>query len=102
MNAGRSLHTIALLAAISCPLPLAAQAYPDKSIRMIVAGVKPEIIERLSTEIVKVLNTSEIKSTFAKVGVDAAPTTPAEFSQFVRAEMDKWSRVIKDARIQVN
>jgi tripartite-type tricarboxylate transporter receptor subunit TctC len=66
------------------------------------AGVKPEIVERLNAEIVKILNAPETKSTFAKVGVDAAPTTPAEFSQFVRIEMDRWARVIRDANIQVH
>jgi tripartite-type tricarboxylate transporter receptor subunit TctC len=66
------------------------------------AGVKPEIVERLNAELVKILNAPETKSTFAKVGVDAAATTPAEFSQFVRSEMDRWARVIRDANIQVH
>jgi len=66
------------------------------------AGVKPEIVQRLNAEIVKVLQAPDTRSLFAKVGVDAASTTPAEFSQFVRAEMEKWAKVIKDANIRVN
>ena len=65
-------------------------------------GSEPEIVERLNAEIVKIRNASETKSTFAKVGVDAAATTPAEFSRFVRSEMDRWARVIRDANIQVH
>ncbi|MGH8636405.1 MAG: Bug family tripartite tricarboxylate transporter substrate binding protein [Burkholderiales bacterium] len=66
------------------------------------AGVKPEIVERLNTEIVKVLRMPDIRASFAKVGLDAAPTTPAEFTRFLREETDKWARVIREANIRVN
>jgi tripartite-type tricarboxylate transporter receptor subunit TctC len=65
------------------------------------AAVKPEIIERLNAEIVKVMHSPEVKSQLAKVGLDAATNTPAEFAKFVRAEMEKWGRVIKDANIRI-
>ena len=66
------------------------------------AGVKPEIVERLNAEIGKVLQMPDIRASFAKVGLDAAPTTPAEFARFVREETDKWARVIREANIRVD
>lgn len=65
------------------------------------AGVKPDIIERLNAEIAKLMNAPEARSKFAQVGLDAVTSTPAEFATFVRAETDKWARVIKAANIHV-
>jgi tripartite-type tricarboxylate transporter receptor subunit TctC len=65
------------------------------------AGVKPDVIERLNAEVVKLMNAPETRSRLAKVELDAATSTPAEFAKFVRAESEKWARVIKDANIRV-
>ena len=65
------------------------------------AGVKPDIIGRLNAEMAKLMNAPATKSTLAKVELDAATGTPAEFAKVVRAESDKWARVIKDANIRV-
>jgi tripartite-type tricarboxylate transporter receptor subunit TctC len=65
------------------------------------AGVNAEIIERLNAEVVKVMNAPETRSKLAQVELDAATSTPAEFTKFVRAEYEKWGRVIKEANIRV-
>ena len=64
-------------------------------------GVKPDIIEHLNAEVVKVMNAPETRSKLAQVELDAATSTPAEFAKFVRAEYEKWGRVIKEANIRV-
>jgi len=63
------------------------------------AGVKPAIIARLNAEVAKVMNTPETKNKLAQIGQDVATSTPAEFGKFVRAEYEKWGRVIKEADI---
>ncbi len=65
------------------------------------AGVKSDIIERLHAEVVKLMNAPETKTKLAQVGLGAATSTPDEFAKFVRAETDKWARVIKEANIRV-
>ena len=65
------------------------------------AGVKPDIIGRLNAEMVKLMNAPETKSKLAQVELDAATSTPEEFAKFVRAEYEKWGRVIRDANIRV-
>ncbi|MBI2316204.1 MAG: tripartite tricarboxylate transporter substrate binding protein, partial [Betaproteobacteria bacterium] len=65
------------------------------------AGVTPEIIERLNAEIATLMHAPEMKSQLGKVGLDAATNTPGEFAKFVRAETEKWARVIRDANIRV-
>jgi tripartite-type tricarboxylate transporter receptor subunit TctC len=66
------------------------------------AGVKSEIVERLNAELAKVLNAPDTKAKLANVGLDVATTSPAEFGRFVRAEHDKWAKVIKDAGIHAD
>lgn len=65
------------------------------------AGVKPEIIDFLNAEVTKVMNAPETRAKLAQVELTASPTTPAEFGRFVRAEYEKWGRVIKEAGISV-
>lgn len=66
------------------------------------AGIKPDIVARLHDEFGKLMKSPEVKSKLAQVELDATTSaTPADFAKFVRAEHDKWGRVIKDAGIQV-
>jgi len=65
------------------------------------AGVKPDIVDRLNSEVVKLMNTPETKAKLASVGLDAVTSSPAEFGKFVRDEYEKWGRVIRDAHIAV-
>jgi tripartite-type tricarboxylate transporter receptor subunit TctC len=65
------------------------------------AAVKPEIIQRLNAAIVEIMQRPDVKSKLATGGLDAAANSPSEFGKFVRAETEKWARVIKDANIRV-
>ncbi len=65
------------------------------------AGVRTDIITRLNAEMVRILKTPEVRQTLAKVGVDPAPNSPAEFGAFFKAETEKWARVIREANIKV-
>jgi tripartite-type tricarboxylate transporter receptor subunit TctC len=65
------------------------------------AGTRQEIVTRLSTEIAKIMKNPEVRQRLAKVGVDAAAGTPKEFQDFIRTEVTRWSRVIREARIQI-
>ncbi|MDB5862367.1 MAG: hypothetical protein JWO70_173 [Betaproteobacteria bacterium] len=64
------------------------------------AGVKPDIIDRLNAELVKALNAGDTKAKLAQVGLDVATSSPSDFAKFVRAEAEKWGRVIKEAGIK--
>jgi tripartite-type tricarboxylate transporter receptor subunit TctC len=65
------------------------------------AGVNSDIIERLNVEVVKLMNAPETRGKLAQVELDAATSTPAEFAKFVRAEYEKWGRVMRAANIRV-
>ncbi len=63
-------------------------------------GKTPEpILERWNQEIVKVLTDPEIEKQLNDLGLTPHPTTRAEFTEFMKAESDKWSKIIKERNI---
>jgi len=64
------------------------------------AGVKPDVIERLNSEVAKVMTAPEMRSKLSQVELETTTTTPAETARFVRAEFERWARVIKEAGIK--
>jgi len=66
------------------------------------AGTPREIILKLNGEITKLLNSAEVKERFAKQGVEVRTTTPEQFGEFVRSEVGRWAKVIKEAGIRAD
>ena len=66
------------------------------------AGTPRDIIGRLNTEIVKVLNSADVKDRFAKQGVEVRTSTPEQFSEFLRAEVSRWAKVVQDTNIKAD
>jgi tripartite-type tricarboxylate transporter receptor subunit TctC len=66
------------------------------------AGVPRDIITRLNTEISKVLNSAEVKDRFGKQGVEVRTTTPEQFGEFVKSEVGRWGKVIREAGIKAD
>jgi tripartite-type tricarboxylate transporter receptor subunit TctC len=64
------------------------------------AGTPPQIIARLSTELQKILHASEMQERFFQMGVEGAPGTPQQLGDFVRSEIAKWGKVVRDVGIQ--
>jgi tripartite-type tricarboxylate transporter receptor subunit TctC len=66
------------------------------------AGTPKAIVDKLHADTVKVLADPDTKKRFADLGVETKSSTPAQFSAFIKAEMDKYARLIKEANIKVN
>jgi len=66
------------------------------------AGTPKNIVDKLHQDTVKVLADPDTKKRFADLGVETKSSSPAEFSAFIRAEMDKYAKLIKEANIKVN
>src|SRR5258706_1435207 len=67
-----------------------------------VAGTPPEIVRRLNFEITKILNSSEVKDRFSKIGVEVAAGTPEQFQRFLNSEVARWAEVIRVAKIKAD
>ena len=65
------------------------------------AGTPPAIVRRLHQETVKVLASAPIKADSLTLGYEIAGDGPEEFGAFVRAEIGKWGRVIKESNIKM-
>ncbi len=63
------------------------------------AATPKAIVTRLNQEIVKALATAEMRDQLFKVGVNAESSTPEQLGQLLKAEVAKWAKVIKAAKI---
>lgn len=63
-------------------------------------GTPQPIVDKLNAEITKVVNRPDVKEAWANQGAEAMAMTPAEFDKYLRADIDKWAKVIKEAGIK--
>jgi tripartite-type tricarboxylate transporter receptor subunit TctC len=66
------------------------------------AGIPADALARLNSEIVKVLKKPDLIAALAKVGVEPNGTSPEAGAAFLKAEFDKWRKVITDGNIKPN
>jgi tripartite-type tricarboxylate transporter receptor subunit TctC len=65
-------------------------------------GVPKDIQDKLYNALVKALQDPEIKAVWDKQGATVGGQPPAEFGKFVRAEVDRWSKVVKAGNIKID
>src|SRR5919197_1759843 len=66
------------------------------------AATPKPILERLSTEVRKVINAPEVKENWAKQGAVPIAMTPEEFGKFLRADIAKWGKLVKETGMKVD
>ena len=64
------------------------------------AGTPRAIIDRLNAESVKAMSAPDMREKFAGMGGDVATGTPEQTGEFLRAENDRWGKVIREANIK--
>ncbi|MEO7405304.1 MAG: tripartite tricarboxylate transporter substrate binding protein [Burkholderiales bacterium] len=66
------------------------------------AGTPPAVIARLNAEVAKALAFPDVRNQFKTQGLDAAPSTPAQYALLIAEDLAKWAKLIKDAKIRPN
>jgi tripartite-type tricarboxylate transporter receptor subunit TctC len=66
------------------------------------AGMPKEVVDKLAGELAKVLAQNELKAKFATAGSEVHYLGPAEFVPFVKSENEKWARLIKERKLQLD
>ena len=64
------------------------------------AATPRDVIMRLNAESVAALNVPEVKERMAGQGLFVVANTPAQFADFLKAEIPRWTKVVKDAGIK--
>jgi tripartite-type tricarboxylate transporter receptor subunit TctC len=65
-------------------------------------GTPREIIDKLHQEIAKALQLPDVKSVWEQQGAVAGGQPPAEFARFVHSEVERWGKVVRDAKIKID
>jgi tripartite-type tricarboxylate transporter receptor subunit TctC len=66
------------------------------------AGTAPAIIAKLNMATIKALARDDLRAKLGELGLETHPGSPDEFAAFVRAEIPKWAKVIKDAGVKAD
>jgi len=66
------------------------------------AGTPREVIAKLNSEIGRIVTTPEMRDKLGVQGADVRTNMPDEFSTFIRSEMTKWAKVVKDANVKID
>jgi len=66
------------------------------------AGTPPEVVRKLNAEIVKILASDDMRERLKAQGAEPAPMTPEEFTAFIRAEWNKYAKIVKDSGAKVD
>ena len=61
------------------------------------AGTPPAIITRIHTEVTRNLRQPEVLEKVAALGFEPVGGTPAEFGEFIKAELAKWGKVVRES-----
>jgi tripartite-type tricarboxylate transporter receptor subunit TctC len=64
------------------------------------AATPREIVTKLNAESASALNAAETKERMAAQGLFVTANTPAEFAEFVKNEIPRWTKIVKDAGIK--
>jgi tripartite-type tricarboxylate transporter receptor subunit TctC len=65
-------------------------------------GTPRDITDKLYHEIARALQLPDVKRIWEEQGATAGGQPPAEFARFLRSEVDRWSKVVKDAKIRID
>src|SRR5687767_6327722 len=60
-------------------------------------GMPAPLVSRLHGELVKILNQPDVKSRIESDGSQPVGSSPEEFRRFMRADMDKWAKLVKES-----
>jgi len=67
-----------------------------------VKGTPQPIVDKMYAEIVKAINTPELKNVWEQQGATAGGMPPAEFGKFVHSEIEKWAKVVKASKLKID
>jgi tripartite-type tricarboxylate transporter receptor subunit TctC len=106
-----SLKVIAVISDAPVPsqpqLPILRDLLPRDALvgwnGIVVPAATPrDVVRKLNAELIAAINSPALQETFDKLGVRTVTSTPEEFDAFIRADIARWSQVIRQAGIKLD
>jgi tripartite-type tricarboxylate transporter receptor subunit TctC len=100
------LKPIAILSAKRSPIapeiPTVAETLPGFTVDSVFGAVVPsgtprDVVHKISADMNKVLQSAEVKQRMADIGLSPVGNTPEQFDAYIRAEIPKWAKVVKNS-----
>lgn len=85
-------------------VPVMRDNYPDFLAQfwvgmLVPAKTPPAIIARLNSDVTTLLRSEELRTRFGNLGLETVGGTPGEFEQWLKREMERWGRVIREQKV---
>jgi tripartite-type tricarboxylate transporter receptor subunit TctC len=85
---------------IAPEIPTVAETIPGFDVQSINGIVVPsatprELVHRIGSDIVRVLQSPDLKARLSELGLQPVGTTPEQFDAYIRTEIEKWAKVVK-------
>ena len=69
---------------------------------MVPRGTPAAIVARLNQEVTKILQVPEVRTALAGTGTDPAASTPDAFLALTKVDYEKWGKVAREIKLEVN
>ncbi len=63
-------------------------------------GTPPDVVAKLNTALRPIIDSPDVQAKFKNVGFQGFSSTPADFADFIKLQLGKWQKMVKDADIQ--
>ena len=66
------------------------------------AGTPPAVLDKLNAEVVRIVNLPDVKERFNAIATPLETNTRAQFTAFVKSEIEKWGKAVKESGAKVD
>jgi tripartite-type tricarboxylate transporter receptor subunit TctC len=66
---------------------------------LVPSGTPSDVVDLLNKEIVKIMRMPDVQAKCAELGFDPVANSPAAFEDYIKKDVEKWGKVIRDAKI---
>lgn len=69
---------------------------------LVPANTPPDLVKLINTEVVRAINSPAVRERYAAMGAEPVGNTPEQFANFIKSEIVKWTRVVKESGAMVD